>query len=122
MDSRANAARAAGILRARPALPALVDALRSKNSELIFECLVALQKIDDPSAGPSVSFLAHDLDNRVQATALETIGVLHSCEFGSRRSLRSTRRPQYENSPSGASVFSHARAPRRPNSFSAICG
>jgi HEAT repeat protein len=78
MDSRANAARAAGILRARPALAALVDALRSKNSELIFECLVALQKIDDPSAGPGVSFLTHDFDDRVQATALETIGVLHS--------------------------------------------
>lgn len=78
MDSRANAARAAGILRARPAVPGLEDALRSKNSEVIFECLVALQKIDDPSAGPSVSFLAHDLDDRVQAAALETIGVLHS--------------------------------------------
>jgi HEAT repeat protein len=78
MDSRANAARAAGILHARPTAPALVDALRSKNSEVIFECLVALQKIDDPSAGPGVSFLAHDLDDRVQATALETIGVLHS--------------------------------------------
>jgi HEAT repeat protein len=78
MDSRANAARAAGILRARPALPALLEALRSKNSEVIFECLVALQKMDDSSAGPGVSFLAHDFDNRVQATALETIGVLHS--------------------------------------------
>jgi HEAT repeat protein len=78
MDARANAARAAGILRARPAVPGLVDALRSKNTEVIFECLVALQKIDDPSAGPSVSFLAHDLDDRIRATALETIGVLHS--------------------------------------------
>jgi HEAT repeat protein len=77
-DSRANAARAAGILRARPALAALIDALRSKNSEVIFECLVALQKVDDSSAGPSVTFLAHDFDDRVQATALETIGVLHS--------------------------------------------
>jgi HEAT repeat protein len=80
MDSRANAARAAGILRARPAVPGLVDALRSKNTEVIFECLVALQKIDDPSAGPSVSFLAHDLDDRIRATALETIGVLHSTD------------------------------------------
>jgi HEAT repeat protein len=78
MDSRANAARAAGILHAQPTVPALLDALRSKNSEVIFECLVALQKIDDPSAGLGVSFLAHDLDDRVQATALETIGVLHS--------------------------------------------
>jgi HEAT repeat protein len=77
MDSRANAARAAGILRARPAVVSLVGALRSKNSELILECLVALQKINDASAGPGISFLAHDLDDRVQVTALETIGILH---------------------------------------------
>ena len=78
MDARANAARAVGILRAAPATSALVDALRSKDSELIFESLVALQKIDDPSVGPSVSFLTHDLDDRVQGAALETVGVLHS--------------------------------------------
>lgn len=78
MDGRANAGRAAGILRAAPATSALVNALRSKDSQLIFESLVALQKIDDPSVGPSVSFLTHDLDDRVQATALETVGVLHS--------------------------------------------
>jgi HEAT repeat protein len=45
---------------------------------LIFECLVALQKIADPAAGPGIGFLAHDLDQRIQATALETIGVLRS--------------------------------------------
>lgn len=78
IDSRSNAARAAGILRAQPAVPGLIDALRSKNSELIFESLVALQKIHDPSAGPHVSFLARDLDDRVQATAFETIGILRS--------------------------------------------
>ncbi len=78
IDSRANAARAAGILRAQPAVPALVAALRSKDSQLIFESLVALQKIHDPSAGPGVAFLAQDLDDRVQATDLETIGVLRS--------------------------------------------
>jgi HEAT repeat protein len=78
MEARANAALAAGILRAKPAVPALTQALRSKDSDLIFESLVALQKINDPSAGPGVSFLARDLDDRVQTTALETIGVLHS--------------------------------------------
>ncbi|MBV9301497.1 MAG: HEAT repeat domain-containing protein [Acidobacteriaceae bacterium] len=83
MDSRANAARAAGILRASPAVASLVAALRSKDSEVIFESLVALQKIDDPSAGPAVSFLSRDLDDRVQATALETIGVLHSTSSAS---------------------------------------
>jgi HEAT repeat protein len=77
-DARANAARAAGILRARATLPSLEKALQSKDSEIIFESLVALQKIHDRSAGSSVSFLALDLDARVQNTALETIGVLDS--------------------------------------------
>lgn len=80
LDARANAALAAGILRARPAVPALVQASHSTDSELIFECLVALQKIHDPSAGPGISFLAHDLDERTQAMALETIGVLRSLQ------------------------------------------
>ncbi|MDQ2773617.1 MAG: HEAT repeat domain-containing protein [Acidobacteriota bacterium] len=80
MDARANAARAAGILRDRAALPSLEQALRSKDTELIRESLIALQKIGDPSAGPSVSFLARDLDERVQSTALETIGDLRSLQ------------------------------------------
>jgi HEAT repeat protein len=79
-DARANAARAAGILRASMALPSLEKALQSKDSEIIFESLVALQKIDDTSAGRAVSFLALDLDEHVQNVALETIGVLHSTD------------------------------------------
>jgi HEAT repeat protein len=78
LDAKANAARAAGILRANPAVPALVQASHSKDSQVIFECLVALQKIHDPSAGPGIAFLSHDLDERIQVTALETIGVLRS--------------------------------------------
>jgi HEAT repeat protein len=78
VNARANAALAAGILRDRTAVPALVDALHAKDNDLLFEALVALQKIKDPSAGPAVSFLAHDLDERIQATALETIGLLRS--------------------------------------------
>lgn len=77
-DARANAARAAGILRARAAVPALEKGLQSKESDTLLECLVALQKIGDRSAGPSVSFLALDLDQTVQKTALETIAALHS--------------------------------------------
>jgi HEAT repeat protein len=79
-EARADAARAAGVLRGRVALPALEKALQSKNSDLIFESLVALQKIGDTSAGPSVIFLASDFDERVQTTALETLGVLHVTE------------------------------------------
>ena len=80
LDVRANAARAAGILRINAALPTLEDALRTKDTGLILESLVALQKLRDPSAGPSVSFLARDLDDKVQATALETIGDLKSLD------------------------------------------
>ncbi len=75
-DARSNAALAAGILRDRAAVPALSESLHAKNSQLIFESLVALQKIGDPVACPALSSPAHDLDDRVQATALETIGVL----------------------------------------------
>lgn len=77
-DARANAARAAGILRDRTAVPALVQGLHSRDDQMIVECLVALQKIQDQSAGPAVSFLTHDLDERVQIIALETVGVLRS--------------------------------------------
>jgi HEAT repeat protein len=79
-DASSNAALAAGILRARPAVPALVKALKSKENDMIFQCLVALQKIQDPSAGPAVGFLARDLDERIQITALETIGRLRSLD------------------------------------------
>jgi HEAT repeat protein len=78
LEARANAALAAGILRARPAVPGLKAALNSRDSDLIFEALVAFQKIRDPSAGPSAASLTQDLDEKVQTTALETIGVLRS--------------------------------------------
>ena len=68
-EARADVARAAGVLRGRAAVPALEKALKSKNSDLIFESLVALQKIGDTSAGLSVAFLANDFDERVQTTA-----------------------------------------------------
>lgn len=78
MPPRANAALAAGVLRLKGSVPALLEALRAKNNDLIFESLVALQKIHDPSAGPGVGFLVRDLDERTQITALETVGVLGS--------------------------------------------
>ncbi len=77
-EARTNAARAAGILRDEPAVPSLEAALRSKETDLILESLYALQKIADPQAGPGVTFLTRDLDNRVQMAALETVGVLRS--------------------------------------------
>lgn len=76
MEARANAARAAGILRAREAVPDLEEALRSKDSDVIYESLIALQKIRDRSAGPSVAVRLHDLDEKVQVAAIETTGLL----------------------------------------------
>jgi HEAT repeat protein len=80
MDARANACRATGILRGRAALPDLVDALRSKDNGVMYESLIAMQKIRDPEAGPKINYLLRDLDDRVQTTAIETVGVLRSSE------------------------------------------
>jgi len=76
LDARANAARALGILRGRQALPDLEQALRSKDSQLIYESVIAIEKIRDPSAGPSLAFLLRDLDEKVQITAIEATGLL----------------------------------------------
>lgn len=80
MESRANAARAAGVLRSRAAVPGLLEAVRSKDTKLIYECLIALQKIGDQSAGPAVSFLLRDLDEKVQVAAVETAGLLRNVD------------------------------------------
>lgn len=76
LDARANAARAVGILRGRQALPDLEQAVRSKDTELIYEALVAIEKIRDPSAGPEIAFLLHDPNTKVQTTAIEATGLL----------------------------------------------
>jgi HEAT repeat protein len=78
MDARANAARALGILRGRGAVPELIDALRSKDTDLIYESLNALQKIHDESAATRIGFLLRDPDPKVQVTAIETVGLLQN--------------------------------------------
>ena len=80
MDSRANACRAIGILRGRAALPDLIDALRTKDNNVMYESLAAMEKIGDPSAGPRITYLLRDLDDRVQMTAIETAGTLRSSD------------------------------------------
>ncbi len=78
MDSRSNAARALGILRGRPAVPQLVQALHSHDEDVIYESLIALDKINDPSAGPGAAFLVGDFDKRIQIAALDLQGVLRN--------------------------------------------
>ncbi len=79
-DSRANAARALGVLRGRAAVPDLIGALHSKDAKVMYESLVAIQKIRDPSAAPRISFLLRDLDDKIQMQALETTGLLRNRE------------------------------------------
>jgi len=80
MDSRALAARAIGILRARPAVPQLIAALQAKekDSNVLLESLRALEKIGDRSAGPQFEFLLRDLDQRVQVAAIDATGQLQN--------------------------------------------
>jgi HEAT repeat protein len=80
MESRAAAARAAGILRGRAAIPDLLEALRSKNDLVLYETIVALQKINDRSVAPRVAVYLRDLNERVQLAALETTGLLRYTE------------------------------------------
>jgi HEAT repeat protein len=80
MESRANAARVAGVLRARAAVPALTAALKSKSDGLMFESLIALQKIRDASAGPSAIFLVRDLDEKLQIAAIDLVGLLRTAD------------------------------------------
>lgn len=80
MDSRANGCRALGILRGQAALDDLVGALRTKDNRVMFEALIAIQKIRDASAGPRISYLVRDLDDKVQGAAIETAGLLRAKE------------------------------------------
>ena len=80
MNVRANAARAIGVLRGKAAVPDLIEALRSKDSGVIYQSLNALQKIRDESAAPRISFLLNDFDPKVQLAAIETTGLLQNKE------------------------------------------
>jgi len=78
MESRANAARAIGILRGQAALEDLYEALRSKNSLLMYESLIAVQKIRHLESGPKIQYLLRDLHDSVQIAAIETTGILRN--------------------------------------------
>lgn len=79
-ESRAASARALGVLRGRAALDDLVEAVHSKEDQLMYEALIAIQKIREPSAGPRIAFRLRDLDDRIQLTTLETTGILKNRE------------------------------------------
>ena len=80
MVARANAARAVGVLRGKAAVGDLVQALTAKDGKLIYEVLIAFEKIRDRSVAPKIHYLLRDLDERVQLAALETAGLLMNPE------------------------------------------
>lgn len=80
LSVRANAARAIGVLRGRAAIGDLVTGLTSKDSKVIYEALVAFEKIRDSSVAPRIHYLLRDLDEKVQLTALEAVGILKNPE------------------------------------------
>jgi HEAT repeat protein len=77
-DARAGAARALGILRGHAALPDLIAALKSSDTEVNYEVLIAIQKIRDKSAGPEITFRLRDPVEKVQIAAIETTGLLEN--------------------------------------------
>ncbi len=78
MESRADAARAIGILRGRQALPELYAGLRSRDSDVLYESVIAIQKIRDPQSAPRLQFLLRDLNERVQIAVIEATGILQN--------------------------------------------
>jgi HEAT repeat protein len=78
LNVQANAAQAIGILRGRAAIPDLLAAIRTKDTDVIYESLIAMQKIRDESAATQINFLLRDLNPKVQIAALETVGLLQN--------------------------------------------
>src|ERR1017187_2389490 len=77
LESRANAAHAVGILRGKAAVEQLVEGVHSKDTDLIYESLVALQKIRDEAAVPDlVDALNRARDPKVKREALTAIAML----------------------------------------------
>lgn len=57
-----------------------MQALTAKDGKLIYEVLIAFEKIRDRSVAPKIHYLLRDLDERVQLAALETAGLLMNPE------------------------------------------
>src|SRR5581483_10886269 len=72
MNTRVRAARVIGILRARDAVPELMEAVFSNNVDLIAEALRSFQKIKDTSVGPRLIFLLSYPQKNIQQRAATT--------------------------------------------------
>ena len=80
-EVRANTARAAASCAARDAVPDLLEAVRTKDTQVIAtNAWWRFQKIRDEAAGARISFLLRDLNPKVQIAAIETTGLLYNRE------------------------------------------
>lgn len=80
MESRANAARASGILHAERSIPKLKEGLRAADKEIVVESIRSLGKIRDTSVGPDMAFLLVNPSEDIQVAAAETLGNLRTKE------------------------------------------
>ena len=65
-------------MRGRAAIPDLIQAIKSNDTEVNYEALIALQKIRDQSAAPDITMRLRDPVERVQIAAIETTGLLQN--------------------------------------------
>ena len=64
----------------RPRYLTLSRRFRQRTPQVLYEILIAFQKIGDPSAGPRAIQLLRDLEERVQIAAIDTVGLLRTRE------------------------------------------
>jgi len=75
--TRRTAIRGLGILRARPAIPDLLQVLREDRDEgLRFDAVRSIRKIDDPSTGESLLAFINLHSDTVRNELIETLGSL----------------------------------------------
>ena len=79
-QARANAARAVGVLLGRDAVDDLLFGVRSRNSTVILESVLAIKKLRTMSAGPEIVFLLVDPDPAIREAVVQTVGQLRTWE------------------------------------------
>jgi len=80
IEASRKAANGLGILMAQAAVPDLVKAANSADTDLAVEALIALAKIKDQSAGPQLINLLDSDKKDVKQEAAVTVGVLHTTD------------------------------------------
>ena len=79
-EARASAARGIGVLLGRDALDDLLEGVKSRDSTVILECVLAIRKLQEPSAGPAIVFLLEDPDPRIREAVVRAVGQLRTKE------------------------------------------